>query len=62
MFMAMIHPKRFLLQWIQAIRDELGVTDPGILEKSIHALALLSHLSDSGVEFVLMAEQACFYT
>lgn len=48
----LIHPKCFTLKWIQQKREEFGNVDPGILEKSIHALALLTHLSDSGLDFV----------
>jgi hypothetical protein len=48
----MIHRKCFTLQWLQEKREEFGIADRGILEKSIHALALLAHLSDSGLQFV----------
>ncbi|MFC1584543.1 nucleotidyl transferase AbiEii/AbiGii toxin family protein [Fibrobacterota bacterium] len=48
----MINPKCFTLDWIQEKRSELKAVDPGILEKSIHALALLGHLADSELDFV----------
>ena len=48
----MISPNCFTNDWISAKKDEIGAVDPGILEKSIHALALLDHLAGSGLDFV----------
>lgn len=48
----MIHSKCFTKDWILTKKQELAAADPGLLEKSIHALALLGHLVDSGLPFV----------
>jgi hypothetical protein len=48
----MLSQRCFSIEWIREKRQELSAQDPGILEKSIHALALLSHLSDSGLDFI----------
>ena len=49
----MLSKKCFSWDWINLKRKDLLVKDLGILEKSIHALALLAHLSESGLPFVL---------
>jgi hypothetical protein len=48
----MIASRCFELEWIEARRKELGAADPGILEKAIHALALLSGLVRSECDLV----------
>lgn len=48
----MVSSRCFTSEWVNHKRSELSVQDPGILEKSIHALALLSHLSTSGLPFI----------
>lgn len=48
----MIHEKCFARDWILTKKQELAAADPGLLEKSIHALALLGHLKESGLPFV----------
>jgi hypothetical protein len=48
----MISQTCFTSEWINAKRTEMLAADPGIMEKSIHALALLSHLAESGLPFV----------
>ena len=48
----MISPKCFSAEWIQQKRKELAANDPFILERSIHALALLGHLAATDLPFV----------
>jgi len=48
----MIHATCFSEKYIRLKAKELRATDPLLLEKSIHALALLGHLADSGLPFV----------
>jgi predicted nucleotidyltransferase component of viral defense system len=48
----MLSARCYTSEWVNQKRFELSVQDPGILEKSIHALALLSHLSASGLPFI----------
>jgi len=48
----MLSARCFSSDWIKQKRKDLSAQDPGILEKSIHALALLSHLSNSGLPFI----------
>jgi hypothetical protein len=48
----MISDKCFGLEWINAKKQELRPVAPELLEKSIHALALLGHLVDSRLDFV----------
>lgn len=48
----MLSARCFTSEWVNQKRSELSVQDPGILEKSIHALALLSHLSTTGLPFI----------
>ena len=42
----------FTTDWLERKRKELGNVDPVLLERSLHAFALLGHLADSGLEFV----------
>ena len=42
----------FTADWIRAQRRALGNCDPGILEKCVHALTLLGHLAESGLQFL----------
>ncbi len=44
----MIHEQCFTKEWIDGKRKDLRVTDPGLLEKCIHALQLLGRLSEEG--------------
>lgn len=48
----MIKQGCFEKDWILKQKQQLGRVDPGILEKAIHALALLGHLAESGLPFV----------
>ena len=48
----MINEKCFSTEWINEKKQSLASIDPGILEKSIVALALLGHLAESGLAFV----------
>ena len=48
----MISSRCFTEEWLQAKRRELRAGDPGLLERAIHALALLGHLAESGLDFV----------
>lgn len=48
----MIAKNCFSDSWIRDKCRELKAGDPGLLAKAVHALALLGHLSESGLEFV----------
>lgn len=48
----MIQQHCFDRTWIEAQQAELGLRDPGLLEKCIHALQLLGLLAESGLPFV----------
>lgn len=48
----MIANQCFTKEWITRKREEMGSVDPVLLEKSIHALALLCALSESSLQFV----------
>jgi len=48
----MIPQVAYTVDWISTQRRVLGGCDPQILEKSVHALALLGHLADSGLPFL----------
>ena len=48
----MIANKCFSKEWITRKRGETGSVDPALLEKSIHAFALLCALSESSMPFV----------
>jgi len=48
----MIQQHCFDRTWIDARQAELGLRDPGLLEKCIHALQLLGLLAESGLPFV----------
>jgi hypothetical protein len=48
----MIASHCFELDWIKAQREQLKAADPGILEKAIHALALLEGLVRSDCDLV----------
>ncbi|MBW6504841.1 nucleotidyl transferase AbiEii/AbiGii toxin family protein [bacterium] len=48
----MIHPDCFTIDWLQAKRREIRAGDPALLERALHALALLGHLAESGLDFV----------
>lgn len=48
----MINPRCFSNEWILAKKEEIGAVQRHTLEKSIYALALLTHLSESGLEFI----------
>ncbi len=42
----------FTADWLEKKRKELGNVDPVLLERALHAFALLGHLAESGLEFV----------
>jgi stage V sporulation protein SpoVS len=42
----------YTLDWIQRKKAEIRATDAGILERVIHAFALLGHLKECGLDFV----------
>ena len=44
----MIQEQCFTKEWIDGKRNDLRVTDPGLLEKCIYALQLLGQLSEEG--------------
>lgn len=48
----MILPQCFTRDWILQHKTRLKTADPQILEKCIHALALLGHLAETGLPFV----------
>ena len=48
----MIADKCFTNEWINARRGQIGKVDPVLLEKSIHAFALLCGLTRSSLPFV----------
>lgn len=48
----MITNQCFTKEWIARKRGEMGKVDPALLEKSIHAVALLCALSESSIPFV----------
>jgi hypothetical protein len=48
----MLSPDCLTPAWIRAKAGELKPVDPLLLEKCIHALALLGHLSESGLDFL----------
>jgi hypothetical protein len=48
----MIDPKCFTIQWQALKRAELGGCDPVLLEKTLHAFALLDALAGKGLEFI----------
>jgi hypothetical protein len=48
----MIDPQCFTQDWQARKRAELGGCDPVLLEKTIHAFALLDAMAARGVEFV----------
>lgn len=47
----MIEKICFTAEWLDQKRRELK-TDPGLLERALHAFALLGHLAESGLDFV----------
>lgn len=42
----------FTAEWLDRKKKELKGVDPGLLEKALHAFALLGHLAESDLEFV----------
>ena len=48
----MIDKSSFTPEWITAACERHAVTDPKVLERVIHAFALLEMLADSGLDFV----------
>lgn len=42
----------FTADWLDKKRKELRGVDPALLERALHAFALLGHLAESGLEFV----------
>lgn len=48
----MISSRCYTAEWLQTKKRELRAGDPGLLERAIHALALLGHLAESGLGFV----------
>jgi hypothetical protein len=48
----MISPICFTTEWLHAKRKELKGVDPSLLERALHAFALLGHLAESGIDFV----------
>lgn len=42
----------FTADWLYAKRKELKGVDPALLERALHAFALLGHLAESGLDFV----------
>lgn len=48
----MIEEICFTADWLERKRKELNGVDPGLLERALHAFALLGHLAESGLDFV----------
>lgn len=48
----MIHDICFTAGWLDQKKKELRGVDPGLLEKALHAFALLGHLAESELKFV----------
>lgn len=48
----MIANQCFTKEWVVRKKQEMGSVDPALLEKSIHALALLCGLGGSSIPFV----------
>lgn len=48
----MIHDICFTADWLDQKKKELNGVDPGLLEKALHAFALLGHLAESELKFV----------
>jgi hypothetical protein len=48
----MIANQCFTKEWVARKKQEMGSVDPDLLEKSIHALALLCGLGESSIPFV----------
>lgn len=48
----MIHDICFTAGWLDQKKKELKGVDPGLLEKALHAFALLGHLAESELKFV----------
>ncbi len=48
----MIEDICFTADWLRRKRRELNGVDPGLLEKALHAFALLGHLAESELQFV----------
>jgi hypothetical protein len=48
----MVPNNAYTPEWIHTQRRLLGGCDPQILEKTVHALALLGHLAESGLPFL----------
>jgi hypothetical protein len=41
----------FTADWLDKKRRELRGVDPGLLERALHAFALLGHLAESNLKF-----------
>lgn len=48
----MIHDICFTTEWLERKRKELKGVDPSLLERALHAFALLGHLAESDLKFV----------
>lgn len=48
----MISSQCFTAKWLQAKKRDLKAGDLGLLERAVHALALLGHLAESDLDFV----------
>src|SRR6266545_1162846 len=48
----MIHDIWFTAEWLEKKRKELKGVDPSLLERAVHAFALLGHLAESDLKFV----------
>lgn len=48
----MIHDICFTADWLDRKKKALNGVDPGLLEKALHAFALLGHLAESELKFV----------
>lgn len=48
----MIHDICFSAEWLKRKQKELKGVDPGLLERALHAFALLGHLAESDLTFV----------
>ncbi|MDD2736268.1 MAG: nucleotidyl transferase AbiEii/AbiGii toxin family protein [Desulfuromonadaceae bacterium] len=48
----MISPICFTADWLEIKKKEIKGVDPGLLERALHAFALLGHLAESDLKFV----------
>ena len=55
----MIHDICFTAEWLEKKRKELKGVDPSLLERALHAFALLGHLAESDLKAI--SPEAFYY-